>query len=371
MKRARVMQAVVLAASIVAVGTLTGCEDGYKVFVDSAVLYPTAGNRSGDAIRLDRNESDVFVIPAGVPGLLRVGFESQTQYATCTLNLDGSFVLPVTRVSSGLFYVEQRVPAFTAGRSARGNITCQKANAWPATTFVDTFDLVVVRTDQRVSSRPAAVDFGSVRVGESSVPRDVVLTNVASKPVVVTGLSFTGAYPADYRITGDACSQATLRPRGQCRVQVAFVPTSPGALSALLRVYTSAAWVTEQVLLTGVGVASGAPAVQLEPVVLAFGEVEPGQAVSNTVFVTNTGTATLTIGRISITGGQTSWFSLQDDACSGQAVAPNAQCRLRVAFAPTEIGYQSASLTVPSNAGTSGIQLTGTGAGPRCSYPYC
>lgn len=370
MRRTRWMQAAVLAGSLFAVGALTGCEDGYKVFVESAVLYPTGGARSAEGVRVDRNRGDVFVIPAGTAGVLRVGFESQTQYVACTLNLDGAFVLPVTRVTSGLFYVERRVPAFAAGRRASGNITCQKP-AWPASTFVDTFDLVVVRSDQRVTSRPAAVDFGSVRVGQSSAGREVSLTNTGSAPVAVTGLTFGGAHPADYRVSGDSCTRATLRPGRQCRVQVVFAPGDPGALPAVLRVETDGSWVTEEVALVGTGIATGTPAVQLEPLVVAFGDLETGQSATRTVFVTNTGTAALTIGRLSLIGDRTTWFTLPSDGCSGRELAPQAQCQVRLTFSPPEVGHQSATLQVPTNAGTPGVAVSGNGVGPACTYPYC
>lgn len=371
MTRARVIQAVVLAASIVAVGTLTGCEDGNKVFVESAVLYPTSGTRSVEEIRLDRNDADVFVIPAGVPGIIRVGFESQTQYASCELNLNGSYVVPVTRVANGLFYVEQRMPAFTAGRSTRGNITCRDANAWPATTFVDTFDLVIVRSDQRMTARPVSVDFGSTGAGQVSAPRDITLTNAGSTPARVSAVILAGANPTRYRVASDRCSGVTLRPREQCRLRVVFAPLEAGQLPALLRIETARSHVAEQVVLTGTGLATGAPLLTIEPLVISFGDVEPPQGASSTVFVTNTGTAPLAIGRISLAGDRTSWFVLQGDDCSGTTLAPNTQCRVRVLFTPSEVGHQSATLEIPTNAGPGAVSIRGNGAGPSCTYPYC
>lgn len=371
MKRVRVVQAVVLAASIIAVGALTGCEDANKVFVESAVLYPDRGARSVEAIRVDRNDADVFAIPAGLPGVLRVGFESKSQYASCELNLNGTFVLPVTRVANGLYYVEQRMPAFTAGRSARGNITCRAANAWPATTFVDTFDLVIVRSDQRMTANPVAVDFGSWSAGQKSSPREITLTNAGSTPARVALVSFTGANPLEYEIAANRCTGVTLRPRQQCRLQVVFAPLDAGPAPALLRVQTAWSHVADEVSLTGTGLATGTPKAQIEPSDYRFNDIEPGQSVLATFFVTNTGTAALAVGRLALVGDQTSWFAIRDDGCSGALLEPNAQCRVAVLFNPPEVGHQSAKLEVPTNAGRGAATIRGDCIGPPCTYPYC
>jgi hypothetical protein len=80
-----------------------------------------------------------------------------------------------------------------------------------------------------------------------------------------------------------------------------------------------------------------------------------------TATLTNTGTATLTISDIAITGANTNQFA-QTNTC-GTTLAPSANCQVTVTYSPTAVtAGASASLTISDNApGKSQvISLTGT-----------
>ena len=99
--------------------------------------------------------------------------------------------------------------------------------------------------------------------------------------------------------------------------------------------------------------------VSLSPLSLSFGTQTVGSA-SNTeqVYVLNTGSATLMISSISVSGD----FTQKNDCGTSLAVGKN--CAIGVIFAPTAKGTRSGSLTILDNASGSpqAIRLSGTGA---------
>lgn len=107
--------------------------------------------------------------------------------------------------------------------------------------------------------------------------------------------------------------------------------------------------------------AGSSPAVTLSPTSLAFGEVVVGATSGKrTVTVTNSGTATLNISGIAITGD----FSLTTSSkpC-GATLAPGKNCRIAVTFTPSQLGSRTGTLTITDNAPNSPqtVALSGTG----------
>ncbi len=110
--------------------------------------------------------------------------------------------------------------------------------------------------------------------------------------------------------------------------------------------------------------ATGTPAASFSPTTLVFPAQATGTTSSaDTVTVTNTGNAALSVNGVGITGTNASAFA-STSTCS--TVAPNGTCRISVTFSPTATGAATASLEVSSNASTSptAVALSGTGAPP-------
>jgi centrosomal CEP192-like protein len=107
---------------------------------------------------------------------------------------------------------------------------------------------------------------------------------------------------------------------------------------------------------------SGSPAVTLSPSSLTFGsQTVETTSPAQTVTLSNTGTATLSISRIAITGTNSGDFG-ESNNC-GTSVAAGAQCTINVTFTPTAAGTRTATLSVSDNASASPqtVSLTGTG----------
>ncbi len=106
------------------------------------------------------------------------------------------------------------------------------------------------------------------------------------------------------------------------------------------------------------------PAVSLSANALDFGIVAVGASSSpQTVRITNTGTAALSISGSAIAGTMAGDFRLSADGCSGQSVAPGASCTVNVTFTPAASGAATAQLAFTDTASGSPhtVALTGTG----------
>ena len=91
------------------------------------------------------------------------------------------------------------------------------------------------------------------------------------------------------------------------------------------------------------------PALVIHPLNLTFAQQTIGTtSPAQVVMLTNTGTATLTLSSIGITGANASDFA-ETNTC-GPTVAPNDNCQVSVSFTPTAAGNRSAVLSITDNA---------------------
>jgi hypothetical protein len=102
-----------------------------------------------------------------------------------------------------------------------------------------------------------------------------------------------------------------------------------------------------------------APAIQVNPTSVSFGNVVVGSNLSQSLIISNTGNATLTITQINVTGAtfSASGYTLPLSVNAGQ------QTTITVAFLPTAVGTVSGSVSIVSNAPTSptSVGLSGSG----------
>ena len=107
---------------------------------------------------------------------------------------------------------------------------------------------------------------------------------------------------------------------------------------------------------------ASAPAANLSPASLTFASQAVGAtSAAQTITLTNSGNAAMTISILSITGTNASDFT-QTNNC-GSSVAAGANCTLSITFKPAAAGARSAAVTVTDNATGSpqAVSLSGTG----------
>jgi len=173
--------------------------------------------------------------------------------------------------------------------------------------------------------------------------------------------------------TGSVTLSASGLPSG---VTAAFAPNPTTSTSTLtLTASATAATGTSTVTITGVSgslthttslsltvnATGGGPAVTLVPASLTWGKRLVGSAATKSVTLTNTGTATLNISSLAITGSDFT-FKTVAKSCKS-TVAVGASCFIKVTFDPSQVGLRTGNVTITDNAANSpqSIPLSGTG----------
>ena len=110
------------------------------------------------------------------------------------------------------------------------------------------------------------------------------------------------------------------------------------------------------------------PLALLSSTSLAFGNLSVGQTSSaQTLTITSNGGQALSLNTISITGPNSSDFSVTGDTCHVPTVLQvGSSCSVLISFTPSATGARSATLTITDNASppAESVQLSGTGLTP-------
>ena len=203
---------------------------------------------------------------------------------------------------------------------------------------------------------PASLVFAGTPVSQASALQEVVFANNGNGALSLGGIALGGMNAGDFVQVND-CG-AVLAPNTNCRVRVTFAPAAGGARTATLQFTDDAAGSPHIVSLSGTATQA---AIALVPETLAFGgQVVGTSSPSQTVSLSNPGSAALTVSSILASGD----FAVSSDC--GSSVAPGAACTISVVFAPTAAGLRAGVVAVVDNAPGSPhvVALSGTGTAP-------
>jgi hypothetical protein len=217
-----------------------------------------------------------------------------------------------------------------------------------------------------VSSTPGllissdSLSFGTQEAGTSSAPQLLTVTNNTAVSVSIASVTVSGANVPSFG-SSNSCG-APLAAGAHCTVSVSFSPKSAGALSAYVTLASNAANTsTLLALLSGTGVSpSQGLTVSLHS--LSFGNQQVGTlSASQTLIVSNTTTAAVTISTVSLMGSNAPSFAATNTC--GAPLAAGAQCTISVGFVPGGLGAKSAIVSIASTAaaGKLSVGLSGTG----------
>ena len=195
---------------------------------------------------------------------------------------------------------------------------------------------------------PLEQDFGTVPVHSKSATQVFELANLLAPAsgTAIQSVVASGDFQLATNTSGGASCSGTVAATDACYINVVFTPTATGPRSGTLTVTTSGGTVTAA--LTGYG--GEDPGVSFSPTSLIYRLTPDVSAGSQGVTVTNTGSATLTVG----SPGVSSASFVASTACA--TLAPGANCAVTVNFIPGA-GPVDATLTVPVTASLNG-QLT-------------
>ena len=217
-----------------------------------------------------------------------------------------------------------------------------------------------VTVQQVISITPEGLVFGSQTLSTASTAQASVLTNRSNAALSVTSITITGTNSGDFA-QANTCG-AAVAAGANCTISVTFRPTGTGSRTASVNITDNGPGSPQAITLSGTGTAAPAPAVTLNPAALAFGsQTVNSTSTAQSVTLTNSGNAALSITGITITGTNSGDFT-QATTCVSP-VAAGANCTISVTFRPTATGSKTASVNIADDAAGSpqAITLSGTG----------
>ena len=206
----------------------------------------------------------------------------------------------------------------------------------------------------------ASLAFGNDLAGTSSPSQTITISDSGTAALIISSVALSGTDAASFSLA-NGCG-ATLAAGAACSVAITFSPATSGAKSATLAIATNATS-NPAVALSGTGVTAIA---SVNTTALAFGSQALGtNSAPQTIAVSNTGTAALTIRSLALSGEATS-FSLADGC--GDTLAVGASCTVAITFAPVTAGAISATLMLETSAtSATTVALSGNGTDPLAS----
>ena len=231
--------------------------------------------------------------------------------------------------------------------------------------------LVAVAAPRRPILRldPDGLDFGQLRVGETSAARAVKVHNDGNAALRVRRLWIdstpAGVAAGAFELVADSCSGHDVAPGEHCVIEIRFRPPGEAAVRAVLDIDSSIAETSHRLLLRGLG---SAPRLQIEPQRLSFGAVALGaMSPIRELRLRNPGSAALVIGEIAISGSDAGAFAV--GGCFGTAIEAGSECVVSLRFQPRRAGPHRADLVIRHDADSRRRQLAinGLGVAPRLS----
>lgn len=215
-----------------------------------------------------------------------------------------------------------------------------------------------------VGVNPSSLNFGSIAVNTASSAATVVVTNNGRQPVSILQIS---SRLAEFVVIVPAMP-ISLSPHASASFQVKFQPDTALTFSGNVVVTTSRkAGGTQTISVSGTGTPPPSPSYLLSAGTssMSFGNMLLGTSASQSVSLTNTGTASVNVSQVAITGAgfSVSGFSGALTLAASQSFA------LTVSFAPSVAGSTTGTISVVSSATKSPatISLSGKGVQPQIS----
>jgi alpha-tubulin suppressor-like RCC1 family protein len=214
---------------------------------------------------------------------------------------------------------------------------------------------------------PPSLAFGNQGIGSRSAPLVVGVKNTGSATLVISSVKLGGANTPSFAVTNGCTS--SLAVNASCSISTTFMPGGAGLKSADLIIASNASGPARQIGITGTGVVP-APAIAVSPASLMFNYEKIGtMSGAQTLTVTNTGSAALTISSVTLGGANQPAFQLMN-SCTAP-VPSGDSCSIAVTFDSPGAGNKSAQVTINSNAAGSPtiVAMTGvSGSGAAATF---
>jgi len=206
---------------------------------------------------------------------------------------------------------------------------------------------------------PASITFSSAIVGVQN-SQTLKLTNSGGTAMTVTGIIASGTGLSVNGFSGSTM----LNPGTSATFGVQLTPKNSGTVSGTVSILSSTS-ALDTTLSVSADVASAHLGISVAPSSLNFGSVSEGKSASQTVTLTNTGNAEITVSQILLNGAG---FSMSGGSAPMQLASAQG-VTLDLQFSPSASGTSNGTLTVLSNAGDSSVTVNLSGSGVDGSKP--
>lgn len=214
-----------------------------------------------------------------------------------------------------------------------------------------------------VALSPASLTFTARTVNTTSGAQTVTLMNNGTTTLNVSSIAIAG----DFAFTS-ACP-ATLAPGASCTIDVTFTPLVAGARSGTLTITDNASGSPHVVPLSGTGLSSAAPVLEMSASLVVFSPQQVGsESVAQFITARNSGNAPLSFtAAIGITGefGIVATPAGSTPPACPMTLAPGASCRIDFVFRPAGLNLREGTLTIGTDGGSAVVRLMGTGMIPE------
>jgi hypothetical protein len=211
-----------------------------------------------------------------------------------------------------------------------------------------------------VGVAPSSLRFGSVPVNAVSSAATITVTNSSNQGITVS--SVTSSLP-EFVVDGIS-APIFLAARSSTTVAVYFKPDAAGTFNGTIVVHgAKRGGGSASVAVSGVGISDVPPAtsslLSMSTASLAFGSVQVGTSVVLPFTITNPGTTTVSVSRVTASGKgfSVSGFSGSTNLSAGQSLS------LAATFSPNTSVSVTGAISVTSNASNSPSSMVLTGAG--------
>src|SRR5205807_582782 len=222
-------------------------------------------------------------------------------------------------------------------------------------------------SDAPNSPSTIALTVTGVQPKPSVTPATVSFGNVLAATTVVQNLAPTNSYPVSLHdalpiFTGAGFSISGLTfpltlPAGQSSsLSVQFAPTATGSASGSVSLVSNAPNSPSTIALSGTGVQ---PQLSITPASVTFGNAVVGTTNTQTITLTNPGTANLTISQATVSGQSFTMTGLNIPLILGAGQTTS----FNVAYVPSSAGSVTGSLSLVSDAPNSPTTLALSGTG--------
>lgn len=207
-----------------------------------------------------------------------------------------------------------------------------------------------------VMVNPTTNDFGKVPL-QTLFRHDFTITNVGATDSTITKVTVTGK---GYNVSALTANKV-LKAGSSTGFSIFFLCQGLGNQPGSVSVTTTADATPLEINLTAVGVPpqGNGPDIDVTPTSVNFGNVTLGTINTQTMRVTNTGNADLTISKISASG---SGFS-QSGLSIPETLQPGHETTFTASFKPTASGAKSGDISITSNAANSPLTIKLLGDG--------